>query len=57
MTKHILREAMRGILPDRVRLRTSKLGFRTPIVEWLRQPRFRALVDDLLHSDSFASRG
>jgi len=57
MTKHVLREAMRGILPDRVRLRTGKLGFPTPIVEWLRQPRFRALVDDLLHSDLFASRG
>jgi asparagine synthase (glutamine-hydrolysing) len=57
MTKHVLREAMRGILPDRVRLRTYKLGFPTPIVEWLRRPRFRAMVDDLLHSDSFASRG
>jgi len=57
MTKHVLREAMRGILPDRVRLRTYKLGFPTPIVEWLRRPLFRALVDDLLHADSFAARG
>jgi asparagine synthase (glutamine-hydrolysing) len=57
MTKHVLREAMRGVLPDRVRLRTGKLGFPTPFVAWLRDPRVRAYVDAVLHSNSFQSRG
>jgi asparagine synthase (glutamine-hydrolysing) len=57
MTKHVLREAMRGILPDRVRLRTYKLGFPTPISQWLREPPMRAVLDEVLGSASFRSRG
>jgi asparagine synthase (glutamine-hydrolysing) len=34
-TKAILREAMRGLLPEPVRLRRDKLGFSTPEVRWL----------------------
>jgi asparagine synthase (glutamine-hydrolysing) len=34
-TKAPLREAMRGILPDEVRLRRDKLGFATPERRWL----------------------
>jgi len=36
-TKWILRQAMRGVLPEAVRLRKTKLGFSTPQREWLRQ--------------------
>ncbi|MBM4017117.1 MAG: asparagine synthase (glutamine-hydrolyzing) [Planctomycetes bacterium] len=57
MTKHILREAMRGILPDRVRLRTYKLGFPTPFTRWLREPRMQQLAGGILGSESFRSRG
>jgi len=57
MTKHILREAMRGVLPEDVRMRIGKLGFPTPIVQWLRQPEVRAVVDGILGSPSFAARG
>ncbi|MCX5682227.1 MAG: asparagine synthase C-terminal domain-containing protein [Planctomycetota bacterium] len=57
MTKHILREAMRGILPEDVRTRLGKLGFPTPIVQWLREPEVRTVVDGILASDSFAARG
>jgi asparagine synthase (glutamine-hydrolysing) len=35
-TKWILRQALRGTLPDAVRLRKSKLGFATPQEQWLR---------------------
>ena len=35
-TKWILRQALRGTLPEQVRLRRSKLGFSTPQLEWLR---------------------
>jgi asparagine synthase (glutamine-hydrolysing) len=33
-TKYLLREAMRGTLPEEVRLRRSKLGFPAPEEEW-----------------------
>ena len=34
-TKRLLREAMRGVVPDRVRLRREKLGFNAPVDRWL----------------------
>ena len=33
-TKRILREAMRGILPESIRTRKLKLGFNSPLPEW-----------------------
>jgi len=36
-TKAILREAMRGIVPESVLWRRDKLGFATPEVRWLRE--------------------
>ena len=46
-TKRVLREAMRGVLPERVRERVDKKGFATPEEVWLRQDgsdRFRAAL-------------
>ena len=37
-TKRILREALVGVLPERVRTRKSKLGFSTPESQWLAGP-------------------
>ena len=37
MTKRVLREAMRGVLPDEVRARTDKIGFATAEENWLRR--------------------
>ena len=34
-TKHIFREAMRGIVPDQVLVRKDKIGFEAPEREWL----------------------
>jgi asparagine synthase (glutamine-hydrolysing) len=44
-TKWILREAMRGILPDKIRLRRRKLGFDTPESQWMRA-QLGSLVED-----------
>jgi len=33
-TKRVLRDAMAGLMPDRVRLRRFKIGFNSPMVEW-----------------------
>jgi len=56
-TKVVLREAMRGILPERVRHRMGKLGFPTPFAAWLREPAVRRYVERVLRSASFRRRG
>jgi asparagine synthase (glutamine-hydrolysing) len=35
-TKRVLREAMKGIVPDDTRLDKHKLGFNAPIVDWFK---------------------
>jgi asparagine synthase (glutamine-hydrolysing) len=56
MTKSPLREAMKGVLPERIRLRTDKIGFGTPQDEWFRSVEFQRLVNDILFSNSFRNR-
>jgi asparagine synthase (glutamine-hydrolysing) len=56
MTKHILREGMHGILPQKIRLRRDKIGFGTPLDEWLREPAWQIIVNAVLNSESFNSR-
>ncbi len=49
-TKLVLRRAMEGILPDRIRLRKRKIGFNSPVVQWL-QNELRPWVEEcLFHS-------
>lgn len=52
-TKRLLRESMRGILPEGIRTRWNKQGFRPPQELWFKSPRFLALVRDVLNSASF----
>jgi asparagine synthase (glutamine-hydrolysing) len=56
MTKVILREAMLGILPEKIRLRKDKIGFETPQYEWFKTKKFEVLINDILNSDSFKNR-
>lgn len=56
-TKFILREVMKGIMPEKVRLRVDKKGFTIPQDEWFRTEKFQNLVNDILSSESFAKRG
>lgn len=46
-TKHVMREGMRGILPEAIRLRIDKIGFATAEEEWMKQEpmRFRTLLE------------
>lgn len=37
VTKRVMREGLRGVLPEKVRLRMDKLGFATPEEVWLRE--------------------
>jgi asparagine synthase (glutamine-hydrolysing) len=54
-TKYVLRESMKGILPERI-LSRSKMGFPVPIGAWFRGP-FKSIIDEYLLSDRALSRG
>jgi len=54
-TKHILRRAMRDLLPAEV-LRQPKAGFAAPVDYWLAHD-LREMVDDLLSETNIAKRG
>jgi asparagine synthase (glutamine-hydrolysing) len=51
-TKRILRESMKGILPEKIRLRKSKIGFASPIIKWYNSD-FKNFVLDNLNSQQF----
>jgi asparagine synthase (glutamine-hydrolysing) len=56
MTKYYLREAMKSVIPEKIRLRRDKIGFMTPEDEWFRTPEWQQIVKDLLSSKSFRER-
>lgn len=47
LTKRVMREAMRGVMPDLITDRQSKLGFTTPEEDWMRKnpQQFRAMLE------------
>jgi asparagine synthase (glutamine-hydrolysing) len=51
-TKRILREAMKGILPEAIRTRKLKTGFNAPLQSWYAS-ELRELVLDTVHEKSF----
>jgi asparagine synthase (glutamine-hydrolysing) len=56
-TKSLLRRSMKGLLPDRIRLRRDKVGFATPEEVWFAEKEFHSLIESVLNSDSFRNRG
>lgn len=55
-TKSIMRKALSGILPDKIRDRKQKVGFETPGGEWFRSPEFEKVFRGVLNSASFKGR-
>jgi asparagine synthase (glutamine-hydrolysing) len=53
-TKRILRDSMKGILPDIIRTRKTKIGFSAPLKEWIDGP-LKEFSLDITHSSSFNS--
>jgi len=49
-TKYILRESMKGILPEKIRLRYDKIGFATPEDEWFRESYFQDMIEKVLNN-------
>lgn len=56
VTKYILRESMKGILPEEIRNRQDKIGFATPQDEWFRTEKFKHFISEILESESFRNR-
>lgn len=54
-TKFILREAMKGVLPEQI-LSRSKMGFPVPIGAWFRGA-YKTVVDEYILSDRAMDRG
>lgn len=53
-TKRILRDSMKGMLPEAIRQRTLKIGLNAPMVEWFSGP-LRQFIEDHVHSASFVN--
>jgi asparagine synthase (glutamine-hydrolysing) len=56
-TKRLLRESMKGVLPEAVRTRWNKQGFRPPQELWFQSPRMIAAVHDAIESPEFEQGG
>jgi len=54
-TKYILRESMKGVLPEAI-LTRSKMGFPVPIGAWFRGA-YRSVIDEYVLSERAMSRG
>lgn len=52
--KYILREAVKGIVPEMIRLRRNKIGFTTPEKQWFM--KLSPKLMEILKSKSFANR-
>lgn len=53
MTKAILRDSIRGLVPEKIRLRRDKVGFGTPQEQWFRDKNLINLAKGILDTDSF----
>jgi asparagine synthase (glutamine-hydrolysing) len=56
MTKHLLREGMKGLLPEKIRMRKDKIGFDTPQDDWFRNTQWQEIVREVLNSRTFRER-
>lgn len=56
ITKIVLRNAMKGVLPEKVRMRMDKMGFVTPGDVWFRTVAKDKILE-IFNSDSFRNRG
>ena len=56
-TKHILREALKDILPNRITKRKDKKGFSNPRDKWFKSQKFQDYIINLINSQSFKNRG
>lgn len=57
VSKFLLRDSMKGLLPKIIEERVNKIGFITPEDEWFREEPLKSYVNDILTSESIKNRG
>lgn len=53
ITKYILREAMKGTLPEKIHARKDKIGFETPAADWFRTSHFQNFIHENIFKSEF----
>ena len=56
-TKHILKTAVKHIIPEKVLNRKDKMGFPVPLKEWMSKGEVRDFIRDILLSKTLKERG
>lgn len=56
MTKSLMREALKGVVPEKIRMRRDKTGFGTPQDQWFKDPGLQNLIKAAISPDSLISR-
>jgi asparagine synthase (glutamine-hydrolysing) len=56
MTKSLMREALKGVVPEKIRIRRDKTGFGTPQDQWFKDPGLREVIKEAISPDSLISR-
>ena len=51
-TKRIMRDALKGIMPEQIRLRRSKIGWNAPLHEWFKGP-LKDVIENLIKDEEF----
>jgi asparagine synthase (glutamine-hydrolysing) len=56
-TKYILRQALNGTLPEKIRNRQDKIGFDNPADDWFRSIPYQNLLKDIFENGYFFKQG
>jgi asparagine synthase (glutamine-hydrolysing) len=56
-TKHLLKQAVKTLLPDSILNRKDKMGFPVPLKEWMQGGPVKEFVSDILLSQKSKNRG
>ena len=54
-TKRIMRDALKGILPEQIRIRRDKIGWNAPLNEWLQGP-LKEEIEELIKTDILSQK-
>ncbi|RJQ28954.1 asparagine synthase (glutamine-hydrolyzing) [Candidatus Parcubacteria bacterium] len=55
VTKRVMRKAMNGMVPDKIKNRHDKVGFETPEAAWFRS-ELQPFISEIIHSKMFSDR-
>lgn len=57
ISKRILRDAMKDLLPSVIAERRDKIGFESPNSRWLKSGTMKVFIEEILYSEQFVKRG